>query len=142
MSSKLVPQNAEEVMVIREIAPNVTTLSVPFLRFGRIKFGGRATIGIYPSSSFSSISLTGQTVKLRSGSLAVFSPVALTPTVRKTIGSSPVTYLGKHIPILLSDIFILGLGAENPGTRKGIYLQSSSPQLLASCHSRTTNTDS
>jgi len=48
MSSKLVPQNAEEVMVIREIAPNVTTLSVPFLRFGRIKFGGRATIGICP----------------------------------------------------------------------------------------------
>lgn len=47
MSSKLVPQNPEEVMVIREIAPNVTTLSVPFLRFGRIKFGGRATIGTY-----------------------------------------------------------------------------------------------
>jgi hypothetical protein len=46
MSDKLVAQNPEEVMVIRDIAPNVTTLSVPFLRFGRIKFGGRATIGI------------------------------------------------------------------------------------------------
>jgi hypothetical protein len=45
MSDKLVPQNPEGVMVIREITPNVTTLSVPFLRFGRIKFGGRATIG-------------------------------------------------------------------------------------------------
>jgi hypothetical protein len=76
MSSKLVPANPEEVMVIREITPNVTTLSLPFLRFGRIKIGGRATI-----------------VKLRSGSLAVFSPVALTPTVQKTLGTSPVTYL-------------------------------------------------
>jgi hypothetical protein len=119
MSSKLVPQNAEEVMVIREIAPNVTTLSVPFLRFGRIKFGGRATIGIYSSSPFPSMSLTGQTVKLRSGSLAVFSPVALTPTVRKTIGSSPVTYLGKHIPILLSDIFIWELGVRDPWNPQG-----------------------
>jgi len=45
MSSKLVPANPEEVMVIREITPNVTTLSLPFLRFGRIKIGGRATIG-------------------------------------------------------------------------------------------------
>jgi hypothetical protein len=53
MSDKLVPQNAEEVMVIREIAPGVTTLSVPFLRFGRIKFGGRATIGISLSVPFS-----------------------------------------------------------------------------------------
>lgn len=31
-------------MVIREVVPGVTTLSVPFLRFGLIKFGGRATI--------------------------------------------------------------------------------------------------
>jgi len=45
MTSKLVPSNPEEVMVIREVVPNVTTLSVPFLRFGRIKVGGRATVG-------------------------------------------------------------------------------------------------
>jgi hypothetical protein len=32
-------------------------------------------------------------VKLNSGALAVFSPVALTPTVRKTLGASPVSYL-------------------------------------------------
>lgn len=47
MSDKLIPKNAEEVMVIREIAPGITTLSVPFLRFGLIKFGGRATIGAF-----------------------------------------------------------------------------------------------
>lgn len=46
MSSKLVPKNPEEVMVIREIVPGVTTLSVPFLRGGLIKFGGRATISM------------------------------------------------------------------------------------------------
>ena len=56
MTSKLIPQNPEEVMVIRELVPGITTLSVPFLRFGRIKFGGRATIGTYspfPLPSFS-----------------------------------------------------------------------------------------
>jgi hypothetical protein len=46
MSEKLVPKNPEEVMVIRDVAPGVTTLSVPFSRFGLIKVGGRATIGI------------------------------------------------------------------------------------------------
>jgi hypothetical protein len=45
MSDKLIPKNPEEVMVIRDLSPNVTTFSVPFLRFGRIKFGGRATVG-------------------------------------------------------------------------------------------------
>jgi hypothetical protein len=49
MSAKLVPQNPEDVMVIRDLAPGVTTLSVPFLRVGLIKFGGRATIGMSPS---------------------------------------------------------------------------------------------
>ncbi|KAE8454457.1 hypothetical protein EG329_000080 [Mollisiaceae sp. DMI_Dod_QoI] len=80
MTSKLIPSNPEEVMVIRDIAPNVTTLSVPFLRFGRVKIGGRATI-----------------VRLQSGSLAVFSPVALTPTVQSKLHSispsPPTTYL-------------------------------------------------
>jgi hypothetical protein len=32
-------------MVIRDITPNVVTLSVPFLRAGHIPIGGRATIG-------------------------------------------------------------------------------------------------
>ena len=45
MTSKLVPKNPSEVMVIRKLTPNITTLSVPFLRFGRIRIGGRATIG-------------------------------------------------------------------------------------------------
>ncbi|KAL3418879.1 hypothetical protein PVAG01_09100 [Phlyctema vagabunda] len=70
MSEKLIPKNPEEVMVIRDVSPNVTTLSVPFLRFGKVKFGGRATI-----------------VRLSSGSLAVFSPVALTPTVKTKVQS-------------------------------------------------------
>jgi hypothetical protein len=51
MTSKLVPSNPEEVMVIRELVPGVTTLSVPFLRFGLIKVGGRATIGLFPFPS-------------------------------------------------------------------------------------------
>ena len=42
------PSKPEEVMVIREVVPGVTTLSVPFLRFDKIKFGGRATIGMFP----------------------------------------------------------------------------------------------
>ncbi|KAF5877436.1 uncharacterized protein Bfra_001803 [Botrytis fragariae] len=70
MSDKLVPSDPEKVMVIRDVTPNVTTLSVPFLRFGMIKFGGRATI-----------------VRLTSGQLAVFSPVALTPSVTTKLQS-------------------------------------------------------
>jgi hypothetical protein len=49
MPSKLVPTNPEEVMVIRDVTPNVVTLSVPFARFGKVPIGGRATIGISPS---------------------------------------------------------------------------------------------
>lgn len=45
MSSKLIPANPADVMVIRDITPNVVTLSVPFKRFGMIPIGGRATIG-------------------------------------------------------------------------------------------------
>lgn len=70
MSDKLVPANPEEVMVIRDVSPSVTTLSLPFLRFGKIKIGGRATI-----------------VRMTSGSLAVFSPVALTPNVTAKLQS-------------------------------------------------------
>lgn len=68
MSSKLIPANPAEVMVIRNITPNIVTLSVPFKRFGLFDIGGRATI-----------------VRLTSGALAVFSPVALTPEVKAKV---------------------------------------------------------
>lgn len=45
MSAKLIPKDPEEVMVIRDVTPEITTLSVPFSRFGKFKIGGRATIG-------------------------------------------------------------------------------------------------
>ncbi|MCJ1367115.1 hypothetical protein MMC16_006247 [Acarospora aff. strigata] len=78
MSSKLVPSNPSEVMVIRRVTPNIVTCSAPFARFGHFKVGGRGTI-----------------VRLRSGSLAVFSPTALTPEVHDTLSSlgGPVRYL-------------------------------------------------
>ncbi|KAL6702513.1 hypothetical protein ACN47E_001577 [Coniothyrium glycines] len=69
MSSKLVPSDPAKVMVIRDVVPQViTTLSVPFLRFGKVKIGGRGTI-----------------VRLQSGALAVFSPVALTDDVKAKV---------------------------------------------------------
>ncbi|KAF9266978.1 hypothetical protein L218DRAFT_971331 [Marasmius fiardii PR-910] len=71
MTSKLVPLNPEQVMVIRDIVPNVlTTCSAPFLRFGRVKIGGRGTI-----------------VRMNNGSVAVFSPIALTDEVKQKIAS-------------------------------------------------------
>lgn len=45
MSSKLIPWNPAEVMVIRNVTPNIATFSVPFARFGSIKIGGRGTLG-------------------------------------------------------------------------------------------------
>ncbi|KAF2751135.1 hypothetical protein M011DRAFT_463884 [Sporormia fimetaria CBS 119925] len=71
MSSKLVPSDPAKVMIIRDVVPNViTTLSAPFSRFGLIKVGGRGTI-----------------VRLRNGSLAVFSPIALTDEVKQKVAS-------------------------------------------------------
>jgi len=64
----LTPNNPEEVMVIREVNPYITALSVPFFRFGLIKVGGRGTL-----------------VKMANGGVAVFSPVALTPDVKETV---------------------------------------------------------
>ncbi|KAK1241154.1 hypothetical protein MKX08_001128 [Trichoderma sp. CBMAI-0020] len=61
MSASLIPANPADLMVIRNVTPNVVTFSVPFARFGRIQIGGRGTL-----------------VRLTSGNLAVFSPVALT----------------------------------------------------------------
>jgi len=69
MTSKLIPKDPAKVMVTRQVVPNaITTFSVPFSRFGRIKVGGRGTV-----------------VRLQSGALAVFSPVALTDEVKETV---------------------------------------------------------
>jgi len=65
-------------MVIRSLTPNIVTLSTPFARFGKIRIGGRGTV-----------------VKLTSGNLAVFSPVALTPDVQTTL-----TNLGGEVKYL------------------------------------------
>ncbi|OJJ48345.1 hypothetical protein ASPZODRAFT_130337 [Penicilliopsis zonata CBS 506.65] len=66
----LFPSNPAEVMVIRSVTPDIITMSLPFARFGLIKFGGRGTL-----------------VRMKSGSLAVFSPVGLTTQVRETVDS-------------------------------------------------------
>ncbi|KHN98873.1 uncharacterized protein MAM_03335 [Metarhizium album ARSEF 1941] len=68
MSADLIPANPADLMVIRNVTPNVATFSVPFSRFGRIKIGGRGTL-----------------VKLTSGNLAVFSPVALTEETKAKV---------------------------------------------------------
>ncbi|BAE63612.1 hypothetical protein AFCA_009883 [Aspergillus flavus] len=75
MAPQLFPKNPSEVMVIRNVTSDVITMSLPFARFGRLKFGGRGTL-----------------VKLASGAIAVFSPVSLTPEVREAISS-----LGGHL---------------------------------------------
>jgi len=56
--------------VIRRITENITTLSAPFWRFGQLKIGGRGTL-----------------VRLPTGSVAVFSPTALTPEVKETVSA-------------------------------------------------------
>ncbi|KAI0019933.1 hypothetical protein F4780DRAFT_780048 [Xylariomycetidae sp. FL0641] len=68
MSSKLIPTDPESVAVIRNITPNIVTVSVPFARFGTVRVGGRATI-----------------IRMSSGALTVFSPVALTPSVQAKV---------------------------------------------------------
>ncbi|ATY60233.1 hypothetical protein A9K55_005620 [Cordyceps militaris] len=68
MSTELIPSNPSDVMVIRNVTPNVVTFSVPFARFGKAKIGGRGTL-----------------VKLTSGSLAAFSPVALTDATKAKV---------------------------------------------------------
>ncbi|KAK2875182.1 hypothetical protein FQN49_001699 [Arthroderma sp. PD_2] len=66
----LSPSDPDKVMVIRKVCDDVITCSLPFARFGVLKFGGRATL-----------------VRLQTGSIAVFSPVALTPSVREAVNS-------------------------------------------------------
>lgn len=70
MSSKLWGSNPSSVAVTRQVADAITTISVPFARFGLIKFGGRTTI-----------------TKLTSGGLVVTSPVTLTDDVTATVNS-------------------------------------------------------
>ncbi|KAB5560205.1 beta-lactamase-like protein [Coniochaeta sp. 2T2.1] len=101
MSSKLIPSNPDDVMVIRDLTPNVVTLSVPFSRFGKLRVGGRATV-----------------VKLTSGNLAVFSPVALTPSVRKhisTLGTGQVAYI--IAPDMEHHIFVSDWAQAFPGAK-------------------------
>jgi len=66
--------------VIRQVTDAITTFSAPFLRFGVIKMGGRATV-----------------VKLQSGGLVVFSPIALTDEV-----STTVTSLGGQVSYIVA----------------------------------------
>lgn len=82
--SKLAQNNLSEALVIRDVTPNVTTFSIPFARFGVLRVGGRGTIGmvsIHPPPHLCIYSNT-PLVRLSSGALAVFSPVALTPEVK------------------------------------------------------------
>ena len=83
-------------MVIRDITPDITTLSVPFFRFGQIKIGGRGTL-----------------VKLQTGNVAVFSPVAFTPDVQTKLRSmGPVKYI--VAPDIEHHIFVSPWAKEYP----------------------------
>ncbi|KAI2632913.1 hypothetical protein GGS21DRAFT_147324 [Xylaria nigripes] len=71
MSDKLIPKDPSAVHVIRNVTPNIITVSVPFLRFGKVPIGGRGTI-----------------VTMTSGALAVFSPVALTEEIKAKVAEA------------------------------------------------------
>ncbi|KAK6344388.1 hypothetical protein TWF696_008024 [Orbilia brochopaga] len=79
-NTKLYGNDITSTAVIRQVAENVTTVSVPFLRVGLLKFGGRATI-----------------TKLSSGGLVVFSPTPLTTEVSDT-----VTALGGQVSYIVA----------------------------------------
>jgi Domain of unknown function (DUF4336) len=95
-ANKLIPSDPSKVMVIRDITPTITTLSVPFSRFGLLKIGGRGTL-----------------VKLSTGNVAVFSPVALTPEVKAKVSSMGTL---KYIvaPDIEHHIFISSWSKEYP----------------------------
>ncbi|KAI1346688.1 hypothetical protein F5Y01DRAFT_297323 [Xylaria sp. FL0043] len=100
MSEKLIPKNPSSVQVIRNVTPNVVTVSVPFLRFEKIPIGGRATI-----------------IKLTSGAIAVFSPVALTDEVK-----AKVAELGGNVGYLIAGdlehhIFLTQWKTEYPAAK-------------------------
>ena len=44
-ADKLIPKDPSSCEVIRQITPQITTVSAPFSRFGLFKIGSRATIG-------------------------------------------------------------------------------------------------
>jgi len=69
--------------VIRRLNPTVTILTKPFSRFGIFRIGGRASI-----------------IKLKTSSLAVISPVALTPAVKAEVES-----LGNKVQYLIAPDF-------------------------------------
>ncbi|EXJ94053.1 hypothetical protein A1O1_02446 [Capronia coronata CBS 617.96] len=95
-SSSLIPPDPAKVMVIRDVTPNITTLSVPFARFGHVKVGGRGTL-----------------VKLQTGNVAVFSPVALTPDVKSKVKSlGTIKYI--VAPDIEHHIFLTPWAAEYP----------------------------
>lgn len=95
-ASSLIPNDPAKVMVIRDVTPTITTLSVPFLRFGHIKIGGRGTL-----------------VKLQTGNVAVFSPVAFTPEVQTKVKSmGPVKYI--VAPDIEHHIFVSTWAKEYP----------------------------
>jgi len=79
-SAKLWGADPSKTSVIRQVTDNLVIVSVPFLRGGLFKFGGRATI-----------------VKLSSGGLVVFSPTVLNDEV-----SSTVTSLGGQVSYLVA----------------------------------------
>jgi len=100
MSDTLVPSKPSDVMVIRDVTPNVVTLSVPFLRFGKIPVGGRGTI-----------------VRLSTGALAVFSPVALTPEVKAKLAELGNNLLYIVAPDIEHHIFVSDWKAAFPAAK-------------------------
>ncbi|KAI1851171.1 hypothetical protein JX265_013289 [Neoarthrinium moseri] len=100
MSSKLIPRSPSEVMVIRDITPNVVTFSVPFLRFGTVRIGGRGTL-----------------VRLTSGSLAMVSPVALTPEVKAKVAEKGGNVGYIIAPDIEHHIFISEWAKEFPNAK-------------------------
>ncbi|PHH86113.1 hypothetical protein CDD83_10700 [Cordyceps sp. RAO-2017] len=80
MSAELIPANPQDLMVIRNVTPKIATFSVPFSRFGKIRIGGRGTL-----------------VKLSSGALAIFSPVALTEATK-----AKVTEMGGRVDYIVA----------------------------------------
>ncbi|OAA61617.1 hypothetical protein SPI_04476 [Niveomyces insectorum RCEF 264] len=102
MSTKLIPSNPADVMVIRDLTPNVITLSVPFSRFGLVEVGGRCTV-----------------VRMTGGGVMVYSPVAYTPeaaaAVKRLDGGQGVKYL--VAPDLEHHIFLSEWARAYPGAR-------------------------
>ena len=78
---------ADPTHVTRAITPQLTTFCMPFLRFGKIKFGGRSTL-----------------IRLATGSLAIFSPTPFTPDVANAIANAIAANGGSLRYIIAPDI--------------------------------------